>query len=361
MSKLVPLKVINNKPTISALIIADSTGNKYASVRELITRFSLDIEEFGKIHFADLKSANQVSGRIKQVAQLSEEQATFLMTLLKNSKKVVEFKKNLVKSFFELKKRDNLSLSSQPTTTNFSKFDFVLVVFHLFYTEEEEVVASKWFPSVEELTARYNNSFYRRTPLTQEKIQELVIDELLKDGFLTYDETTMTFYSCYGYGQILGILRLDSYGVELQVIRQRPRSEVVQYVESAPAIEPAPTATKIPVEVKKVPVKKRTDIKEELVSVELVFDLLEMKEKHNLPVKSITEMIMNKKQTFVKEEGIEKSKDKLKNLYRKNGKKYDYEQKMIFLSHLIGREYSAITEELNINIEFAEFIDYTSK
>jgi len=96
----------NNEPTVSAITIADNTNNQYGSIRDLITKFSKELKEFGELRVTDLKSATDTLGRknkTKTVALLNETQAIFIMTLLKNSSKVVRFKLLLVKEFYRLK------------------------------------------------------------------------------------------------------------------------------------------------------------------------------------------------------------------------------------------------------------------
>ncbi len=109
MQQLITIQ--NNKPTVSAITIADNTNNQYKSIRDLITKFSNELEEFGELNVTDLKSATDALGRKnkpKTVALLNESQAIFLMTLLKNSSKVVKFKVLLVKEFHSLKNSKGL-------------------------------------------------------------------------------------------------------------------------------------------------------------------------------------------------------------------------------------------------------------
>ena len=49
-------------------------------------------------------ATESTGGRPEQIYQLTEEQALFLMTLLKNTEKVVEFKYYLVSAFSAIKK-----------------------------------------------------------------------------------------------------------------------------------------------------------------------------------------------------------------------------------------------------------------
>lgn len=80
------------------LIISDEP------VVAIIRKYESDISDFGKIEFSDLKSENSKGGRPEQICYLNEEQATFVITLLRNSKVVVKFKKELVRQFYAMRK-----------------------------------------------------------------------------------------------------------------------------------------------------------------------------------------------------------------------------------------------------------------
>lgn len=85
-------------------IIAEGTRNKHESVVSIIQKYWNDIKEFGKIEFSDFKSGNPKGGRPERIYYLNEEQATFVITLLRNSKTVVKFKKELVKQFYAMRR-----------------------------------------------------------------------------------------------------------------------------------------------------------------------------------------------------------------------------------------------------------------
>jgi len=110
----IQIDVIRNEPRVSAMIIADNTNTRYESIRDLIRKYKAELENFGEIPFADFKSAKQIQGRIKQVAELNEQQATLLITFLKNTKEVVAFKVNLIKAFFLMKEK----LENKPQANN---------------------------------------------------------------------------------------------------------------------------------------------------------------------------------------------------------------------------------------------------
>jgi phage regulator Rha-like protein len=65
--------------------------------------YKTDFEEFGPLRFSDLKSPNPEGGRPTRVYNLNEEQATLLITYLKNTSVVRKFKIDLVRQFFLMK------------------------------------------------------------------------------------------------------------------------------------------------------------------------------------------------------------------------------------------------------------------
>ena len=83
-------------------VIADGTNNQHESVVAIIRKYEKDILDFGNIDFSDLKSGKR--GQPERVYYLNEEQATFVITLLRNSKIVVKFKKELVRQFYAMRR-----------------------------------------------------------------------------------------------------------------------------------------------------------------------------------------------------------------------------------------------------------------
>ena len=98
MYELVELK--GNDVFTNSKVIADGTNNQHESVVAIIRKYEKDILDFGNIDFSDLKSGKR--GQPERVYYLNEEQATFVITLLRNSKIVVKFKKELVRQFYAM-------------------------------------------------------------------------------------------------------------------------------------------------------------------------------------------------------------------------------------------------------------------
>ena len=92
------------EPYTTSEIIAECAGIKHHAIQEHIRKQIGRLEHFGKVSFKmrPLQSGQQAKDYI-----LNEQQATLLITFLKNTEQVANFKTNLVKAFFEM--RDELS------------------------------------------------------------------------------------------------------------------------------------------------------------------------------------------------------------------------------------------------------------
>ncbi len=115
----IEINIVSNETRVSTLVIAENTNVKYESIRDLVNKYKEELLQFGEICVADLKSATDSLGRInktKTISLLNEQQATLLITFLKNTKEVVSFKMNLVKAFYMMKER--LQNQIQPQEQN---------------------------------------------------------------------------------------------------------------------------------------------------------------------------------------------------------------------------------------------------
>lgn len=93
---------IDSVPFTTSKVIADMTGMNHRRVKDAIRKHQRDIESFGLLGAYETESTG---GRLEEIIKLNEEQATFLMTLLKNTPVVVAFKKELVRQFYALRRK----------------------------------------------------------------------------------------------------------------------------------------------------------------------------------------------------------------------------------------------------------------
>ena len=92
------------EPYTLSSIVAECAEIKHRTLKSLLNKHREDFESFGKVTF---KISPSESGQNKRDYILNEQQATLLITYLRNTELVKEFKKNLVRAFFEM--REELS------------------------------------------------------------------------------------------------------------------------------------------------------------------------------------------------------------------------------------------------------------
>ncbi|HEM3202331.1 TPA: Rha family transcriptional regulator [Streptococcus suis] len=90
------------EPYTTSEIIAECAEVQHHTITRLIREHKVDFEALGILGFEIHKLDTR--GQPKKTYILNEQQATLLITYLKNTEPVREFKKNLVKAFFELRK-----------------------------------------------------------------------------------------------------------------------------------------------------------------------------------------------------------------------------------------------------------------
>ncbi|SBS29112.1 Phage antirepressor protein KilAC domain protein [Marinomonas spartinae] len=112
----------NGCPVTTSLAIADGIGNTHKTVIQLIRQNTVDLEDFGRVAFEMRSFETKGGSQNREVAILNEQQATLLLTYMRNNETVKAFKKRLVKAFFEM--RDQLHASA-PNINQLSKMDIL--------------------------------------------------------------------------------------------------------------------------------------------------------------------------------------------------------------------------------------------
>lgn len=102
------------EPYTTSEVIAEYSGNSRKAIQNLINRYKDKLEQYGKVVFEILPLP---SGQKAKIYHLNEQQATFLITLLKNTPNVVAFKFELTRQFYatrkELQERHSLRLEDK--------------------------------------------------------------------------------------------------------------------------------------------------------------------------------------------------------------------------------------------------------
>lgn len=137
MTEIITLSVTGS-PVTTSLAIAEGVGNPHASVIKLIRQNSSDLEEFGGVGFEIQPFETAGGTQNREVAILNEQQATLLLTCMRNNDVVRVFKKRLVKAFFEM--RDELNRQQAPEVASLSRLEILQLAMQ---SEEERLILEK--------------------------------------------------------------------------------------------------------------------------------------------------------------------------------------------------------------------------
>lgn len=86
--------------------VSSGTKNEHASVIKLVRTYQRDLEEFGTVRFEIRpRAVGQHGGGDTEYALLNEDQATLLITYMRNNDVVRRFKIELVRSFGDMRRR----------------------------------------------------------------------------------------------------------------------------------------------------------------------------------------------------------------------------------------------------------------
>lgn len=91
----------DGEPRASTKHIARGMLQQHKSVMQLIKDYETHLADFGFVVFKTTKSGAR--GRPGDVALLNEQQAAFLISLMRNTPEVMQFKKHLIGEFFRMR------------------------------------------------------------------------------------------------------------------------------------------------------------------------------------------------------------------------------------------------------------------
>jgi len=88
---------------VSSETIAQGVDGQHKNVLQLIRTYREDLEEFGTLE-SETRAFTGVDGKVqhREVFLLNEPQATLLLTYMRNMNRIRQFKKALVKAFYEM-------------------------------------------------------------------------------------------------------------------------------------------------------------------------------------------------------------------------------------------------------------------
>lgn len=106
MSELQSINIVEDATgelRVSSLIIAGRTENEHRAVLQLITTHIEHFDALGGVAFEMQPFVTAGGTQNRRVAHLNEQQATLLITFMKNTPVVVAFKLELVKQFYRMR------------------------------------------------------------------------------------------------------------------------------------------------------------------------------------------------------------------------------------------------------------------
>lgn len=108
--------ITDNNLFTTTLAIAECSDNAHSSVIKLVRTYQADLEEFGRVRFK-ISTFNTNGGQqAREYAMLNQEQTTLLVTYMRNTPIIRQFKMTLVKTFSEMSAELNKNTQSLPTT-----------------------------------------------------------------------------------------------------------------------------------------------------------------------------------------------------------------------------------------------------
>lgn len=96
-------KLADGTAVTDSLVIASRSGNEHRAVLQMVRANLADLNEVGRVAF-EMRPFETAGGRqVREIAILDEPASALLMTYLRNTPKVKEFKKNLVAGFYAMR------------------------------------------------------------------------------------------------------------------------------------------------------------------------------------------------------------------------------------------------------------------
>ena len=88
-------------------VIAQQSGVQHKNILQNLDNNLEHFEEFGRVLIEKEPLYTNGGLQIRRIARLNEQQATLMLTFLRNTPQVMTFKKALVRAFFEMAKQLN--------------------------------------------------------------------------------------------------------------------------------------------------------------------------------------------------------------------------------------------------------------
>ena len=200
------------EPYTTSEVIAEAAGVKRRSVTHLIQKHKADFQEFGRVRFEI--TPLQTAGGIQKVTvyHLNEQQATLLMTYLKNTERVRAFKKELVRQFYAM--RDFIRERQSPIR----KMETDAIKALVAYAEAQgSRHATRYYQSISSLANRTAGIVERDKAHTVELFALLIVEKIIEQEIRTGIEARRPYKDIYSR------LNEKLHGLRPALAPQRPR------------------------------------------------------------------------------------------------------------------------------------------
>lgn len=170
------------EPYTTSEAISAGTGIARRKVRDAIKKYQKDLESFGRVapYQAYLKTPGGIQ---KTVAyRLNEQQATFLLTLLKNTPVVVAFKKELVRQFYAMRallmeRNSPIWQDTRSLTREVRRIEADAIAELVEYANNQGATAAQWYYSTISRLANKTAGITNRDAAHVEQLTALVLIE----------------------------------------------------------------------------------------------------------------------------------------------------------------------------------------
>jgi len=105
MSNAIVFHSPEGEPVTTTTAIATGTLSLHASVIKLVRSYLSDFEEFGRVRFEIQPFETNGGVQEREVAIINEDQSTLLLSYMRNNDVVRAFKKQLVRSFVDMRQK----------------------------------------------------------------------------------------------------------------------------------------------------------------------------------------------------------------------------------------------------------------
>ena len=168
------------EPFTTSEIIADVAGVRRHAVNQLIQKHKADFEEFGILAFEMPKKTGR--GRPERNYRLNEQQATLLMTYVRNTETVRAFKKELVKQFYAMRallmeRNSPIWQDTRSLTREVRRIEAAAIAELVQYANAQGATAAQWYYATISRLANKTAGITNRDTAHVEQLTALILIE----------------------------------------------------------------------------------------------------------------------------------------------------------------------------------------